>query len=79
MLLRWLSKMVVTSQCVVANKAHNLRVVVQETGLNSGEVRLSETALANVGLNAGEDVIVAPEPDLPEAERAYCFLRGGPE
>ena len=48
-------------------------VVVQETGLNSGEVRLSETALANVGLDAGEDVIVAPEPDLPEAERALLL------
>lgn len=48
-------------------------VVVQKTGLAAGEVRLSETAQFNVGLIAGEDVIVAPEPDLPEAERALLL------
>ena len=48
-------------------------VVVQKTGLSAGEVRMSATSLANVGLAEGQDVIVAPEHELPEAERALLL------
>mmetsp|Transcript_27199 Transcript_27199/g.47165 ORF Transcript_27199/g.47165 Transcript_27199/m.47165 type:complete len:846 (-) Transcript_27199:101-2638(-) len=48
-------------------------VVVQSEGLEAGEVRLSSTSLANIGLDAGADVICAPEPELAEAERVLLL------
>jgi len=48
-------------------------VNVRESGLKTGEVRLSAAALANIGLDEGEDVICAPEPNLPEAERVFVL------
>lgn len=48
-------------------------VVVKETGLEEGQVRLSATALVNIGLEAGDDLIVAPEPNLPEADRVLLL------
>ena len=47
-------------------------VVVVDEKLSQGDARLSATALANVRLAEGEDVIVAPE-DLPVATRALML------
>jgi hypothetical protein len=48
-------------------------VVVEDDKLPAGEVRLSATALANVRLSEGDDVIIAPEADLAEAERVLLL------
>lgn len=49
-------------------------VVVADKGqLGEGEVRLSATARSNVCLAEGEDVIVASEHDLPDAERVLLL------
>lgn len=48
-------------------------VSVQAKGLKMGAVRLSKAALTNIGLDEGEDVICAPEPNLQEAERVFVL------
>jgi len=48
-------------------------VVLVSGELGAGEARLSQTALNTVRLAEGQDVIVAPEPDLVEAERVLLL------
>jgi len=48
-------------------------VVLVADDLSAGEARLSQTSLNAIRLGEGQDVIVAPEPDLPEAERVLML------
>ena len=48
-------------------------VVLISSDVGAGEARLSQTSLNAVRLAEGEDVIVAPEPDLAEAERVLLL------
>ena len=77
-----LSKADVESMAIEAGSHVTLRgakqrrttcVVVVDPKLKAGEARLSSLALSNVRLSEGEDVIVAPEADLPGAERVLLL------
>jgi len=48
-------------------------VVLVSKDVAAGEARLSQTSLNSVHLAEGQDVIVAPEPELPEAERVLLL------
>jgi len=48
-------------------------VVLVSGDVAEGEARLSQTSLNSIHLSEGKDVIVAPEPELPEAERVLLL------